>query len=163
MKALLATLIAGGFVLLTIVALELVSIRRSLRRIERDDRQLVVVIQRNAESIHPVRSVDAGTRFVDAGHAAALALPGWYLMVPPAVSTSPKPNAGLHFDDRAPLSKWDIWGSYDSAKGCMDTRVSNLMTIPQAILKSKNPNARAYFSQNTLAQCIASDDPRLKK
>ena len=156
MKALLATLIAGGFVLLSVVALERVSIRRSLRRIERDDRQLVVVIQRNAESIHPVRSGDAG-------HVAALALPGWYLMVPPAASTSPKPNAHIHFDDRAPLSKWDIWGSYDSAKGCMDTRVSNLMTIPQAILKSKNPNAKAYVSQNTLAQCIASDDPRLKK
>lgn len=58
MKALLAFLIAGGFVLLSVVALELVSIRRSLRRIERDDRQLVVVIQRDLQSIHPARSVD---------------------------------------------------------------------------------------------------------
>ncbi len=96
-------------------------------------------------------------------HVAALALAGWYLMVPPAFPTSPKPNADVHFDDSAPLSKWDIWGSYDSAKECMATRVGNLMTIPQAILKSKNPNVKAYFSQNTLAQCIASDDPRLKK
>jgi hypothetical protein len=60
MKALLAVLIAGGFVLLSVVALELVSIRRSLRRIERDDRQLVVVIQRDLQSIHPARSGDKG-------------------------------------------------------------------------------------------------------
>jgi len=58
MKALLAVLIAGGFVLLSVVALELVSIRRSLRRIERDDRQLVVVIQRDLQSIHPASSGD---------------------------------------------------------------------------------------------------------
>ena len=56
MKALLAVLIAGGFVLLSVVALELVSIRRSLRRIERDDRQLIVVIQRDLQTIHPAQS-----------------------------------------------------------------------------------------------------------
>jgi hypothetical protein len=55
MKALLATLIAGGFVLLSVIALELVSIRRTLRRIDRDERQLVVVIQRDLESIHPAK------------------------------------------------------------------------------------------------------------
>ena len=60
MKALLAVLIAGGFVLLSVVALELVSIRRSLRRIERDDRQLVVVIQRDLQSIHPARPGEKG-------------------------------------------------------------------------------------------------------
>jgi hypothetical protein len=60
MKALLAVLIAGGFVLLSMVALELVSIRRSLRRIERDDRQLVVVIQRDLQTIHPARFGDGG-------------------------------------------------------------------------------------------------------
>ena len=60
LKALLATLIAGGFVLLSVVALELVGIRRSLRRIERDERQLVVVIKRDAENIQPARSGNPG-------------------------------------------------------------------------------------------------------
>jgi hypothetical protein len=60
MKALLATLIAGGFVLLSVIALELVSIRRTLRRIDRDDRRLVVVIQRDLENIHPAKPGNAG-------------------------------------------------------------------------------------------------------
>jgi len=57
MKALLATLVAGGFLLLSVVALELMDIRRSLRRIERDDRQLVVVVQQDLHSIHPAAQI----------------------------------------------------------------------------------------------------------
>jgi hypothetical protein len=46
-------------------------------------------------------------------HAAALALVGWYLMVPPRVY-----NAGnmLHIEIKAPLSKWERWGSFDSGR-----------------------------------------------
>jgi len=53
MKALASILIAGALVLLSVVAFELMDIKRSVRRIERDDRQLVVVIQRDIQSSHP--------------------------------------------------------------------------------------------------------------
>jgi len=44
-------------------------------------------------------------------HAAALALVGWYLMIPPM---------GLHVEVEynAPLSQWDMMGSFDSADEC---------------------------------------------
>jgi hypothetical protein len=46
------------------------------------------------------------------GHTAALALAGWYLMVPPRVSDWPV----LVYDTSAPLSKWHQGGSFDTAK-----------------------------------------------
>jgi len=51
MKAALALLSAGIFALLSILAVELVGIRRSLRRIEHDERQLVV-IEEDANAVH---------------------------------------------------------------------------------------------------------------
>src|ERR1700730_14398252 len=47
------------------------------------------------------------------GHAAALALVGWYLMVPPPVLHSSVP-----VDSDAPLSKWRIFSIHDSAAEC---------------------------------------------
>jgi hypothetical protein len=46
-------------------------------------------------------------------HAAALALVGWYLMMPP---TSP-PNS-FTINEAAPLSKWYLIESFDSAESC---------------------------------------------
>jgi mono/diheme cytochrome c family protein len=43
-------------------------------------------------------------------HAAALALVGWYLMVP-------LNNAG-QVDPHAPLSSWHQWSAYDTAAQC---------------------------------------------
>jgi hypothetical protein len=51
-KALAAILIAGALVLLLVVAFELMDIKGSVRRIERDDRQLVIVVQRDLQSSH---------------------------------------------------------------------------------------------------------------
>jgi hypothetical protein len=42
---------------------------------------------------------------------AALALAGWYLMVPPV-------NANHHPDDAAPISAWKILDSFDKADEC---------------------------------------------
>jgi hypothetical protein len=46
-------------------------------------------------------------------HTAALALVGWYLMVPPPVLHSSVP-----VDLDAPLSKWRIFSIHDSAAEC---------------------------------------------
>ena len=52
-------------------------------------------------------------------HAAALALVGWYLMVPPPVIHSSVP-----VDTDAPLSKWGIFSAHDSAADCEQTLVT---------------------------------------
>ena len=80
-------------------------------------------------------------------HAAALALVGWYLMQPPLVT----PNS-FNFD--APLSRWDIEESFDTASDCEQTW--NSMT-EKAKGKSDVLSRREQFGH-----CIATDDPRLK-
>ena len=55
-------------------------------------------------------------------HAAALALVGWYLMVPPA--TAPNGTKGAKLMTDAPLSRWFMHGSFDSAKQCEEAGVT---------------------------------------
>jgi hypothetical protein len=86
-------------------------------------------------------------------HAAALALVGWYLMLPPF---SLSPSRKIVADLRKPLSQWVSFGNYDTAVDCnkeidaMDQRAINW--------------AREHGTKLDLAhaQCIATDDPRLK-
>jgi hypothetical protein len=84
-------------------------------------------------------------------HAAALALVGWYLMVPPR---NPHPFIkGDYTDTAAPLSKWAHLASSDSAKECEARKSDYLKTVAQV----------PSLAQAALeAECIASDDPRLK-
>ena len=113
-------------------------------------------------------------------HAAALALVGWYLMVPPMVQKEDWQLGVRH--STAPLSEWFIWNSFDTADACTKARdalrarpLSNALTddyhrwlagrassinlleewenIYSDLLAINNA-----FSQ---AQCIATDDPRL--
>jgi hypothetical protein len=79
-------------------------------------------------------------------HAAALALVGWYLMIPPSVSGG--------FDSAAPLGKWFVYSSYDSAHECEGSKFLN-----HEALKQRNDHLKDAFEH---AQCIATDDPRLK-
>jgi hypothetical protein len=96
-------------------------------------------------------------------HAAALALVGWYLMVPPITSSWP-----VTYDTSAPLSKWKQGGSFDTAKECNEEKEKTAMLLLQS---AQNPNGTAEnkqkFMQSMSAmlyalQCIATDDPRLK-
>jgi hypothetical protein len=50
-------------------------------------------------------------------HAAALALVGWYLMIPPV-------NAKRQPDDAAPIGSWTIVNSFDKANQCRDEQAS---------------------------------------
>ena len=83
-------------------------------------------------------------------HAVALALVGWYLMMPPITSSN------LH----APLLKCETIGRYDSADVCSHWE------------RYEHDLARNYLARNpdhpipmpiANAQCVASDDPRLKE
>jgi hypothetical protein len=80
-------------------------------------------------------------------HAAALALVGWYLMVPPFQ------RGGVNLD--APLRSWRLFGSYDTAKDCEDDHL-------EMVEKSKHAAPSGHLIIE-LAQCIASDDLRLKE
>ncbi len=83
-------------------------------------------------------------------HAAALALVGWYLMVPPpACLQSQTP------DLYASLSKWVPVEKYPSARTCSEgLRDDRYM--------AQHPRPEAFASKNlAYGRCIASDDPRL--
>jgi hypothetical protein len=85
-------------------------------------------------------------------HIAAVALVGWYLMLP----------SSLH--QTLPLSKWVQAGSYDSASACEQHRNNMFETLDNhearnMSVAAQDLNARLYFA----GKCIASDDPRLAK
>jgi len=87
-------------------------------------------------------------------HAAALALVGWYLMVPPRVIQS-QTTEQQTFDYGAPLSKWTVSSAYDAAHECEGAKFLNREGHKQ----NSDPLKAAFDA----AQCIATDDPRLKE
>ena len=95
-------------------------------------------------------------------HAATLALVSWYLMVPPAISNT-EVNHG------AALPNWEIISSFDSAEACHAMILYLQRTPPKAVPEeeaTKPPLGKHYnptIAQLRDAQCVASDDPRLKR
>ncbi|MGH7865738.1 MAG: hypothetical protein ACREQB_12165 [Candidatus Binataceae bacterium] len=80
-------------------------------------------------------------------HISVAMLAGWYLMVPPAVGPS--------YDASKPLSSWRVFSAHDHAYECEGAKFLN-----RAGLKDKPGDPmRAALDH---AQCIATDDPRLK-
>jgi len=105
-------------------------------------------------------------------HAAALALVGWYLMMPPRADEVSGPSdpsedlVALH----APLSQWFLSLSFDTAQECQRVREKRYNEGSRAmhdLLKSgghPDDGPRAQFiAQQMWYQCIATDDPRLKE
>jgi hypothetical protein len=87
-------------------------------------------------------------------HAAALALVGWYLLVPPHPFVAPLP----------PPSHWSVYHVYDSADKCNYVRAN----IASGILEDAPPDFVERFGNSFTriferARCIATDDPRLKE
>jgi hypothetical protein len=95
-------------------------------------------------------------------HAAVLALVGWYLMVPP-----------LRFGPvqyKAPLATWSVVLVFDSAIQCDHARTHALEEIRPALVDADRavqiPEGSIQLQSAKLiayAQCIATDDPRLKE
>jgi hypothetical protein len=93
-------------------------------------------------------------------HAAALALVGWYLMVPPIASRTGPINRD------ALLEKWETWFAFDTAAECQariktiaNAAIGRLKAQPVAIATEQ----RISDLQAISARCVASDDPRLKE
>jgi hypothetical protein len=86
-------------------------------------------------------------------HAASLALVGWYLMVPPATPL-------MH--PMSPISWWIHLGKYDTEKECDQALAEMYRKNEQAGFKMEGVNPEEVKRSYSLAQCIATDDPRLK-
>jgi hypothetical protein len=103
-------------------------------------------------------------------HAAALALVGWYLMVPPIAP--PDPGTDLKY--------WSNEGSFDTAAECRaasDELVYKFGHMSNKDWKSWDDGYFAHYHTHldrawtldhfkglaVASQCIATDDPRLKE
>jgi hypothetical protein len=102
-------------------------------------------------------------------HAAALALIGWYLMVPPLAHDPKEPQALV--DGLAPISECDVQEVFDTARECKEARDAGKEEFKEALKRSdfgNKPMAKNRIDEITLvqkssAECIATDDPRLKE
>ena len=104
-------------------------------------------------------------------HAAALALAGWFLMVPPIADRAYDISQVRVIEGDAPLSNWVIKRAYDSAEECEKVREelrnrSVPIVLKQALFNHKDANSAERIQtidnvQNGIAECIANDDPRL--
>jgi len=103
------------------------------------------------------------------GHAAALALVGWYLMVPSPYYENSPGKRGLFYTPRLPLSEWTAQASFDSADDCEKVKSAMIKSTEKDLPRRsmRDINAASVDARVAIlyleAQCVASDDPRLKR
>jgi hypothetical protein len=86
-------------------------------------------------------------------HAAAIAVVGWYLMIPSSMLPP-----GVAYNE--PLSKWQIVRGFDTADGCDDfLNIFFEHSRQKQALKMLKPTYWDYM----FAESIATDDSRLKE
>ena len=91
-------------------------------------------------------------------HAAALALVGWYLMVPPLT-----PGGGPHeVLFHAPLSKWEVGEGHDTKAGCEDSLRESIKNMDRDANACAVGSCAVMVVEYAHGHCMASDDPRLK-
>ena len=91
------------------------------------------------------------------GHATALALVGWYLMVPPPMRLSDGHIDPDEIPDlNAPLPQWSNLRSFDTAADC--TAELEVMKRRGAQFLREHPNPAFADPTN---RCVSSNDPRL--
>jgi hypothetical protein len=87
-------------------------------------------------------------------HAAAIALVGWYLMIPPEVGQ----GAGRSVRYQVPLTKWDRAATLDSEAACNE----RLREWSKVIGPFENFTQALVADRFQHGRCVPSDDPRLK-
>jgi hypothetical protein len=93
-------------------------------------------------------------------HAAALALVGWYLMVPPTI----KKDGGYEADFNAPLSRWSVNTPFDSTTECAALNSEVVLEYKKRLDKARIHSFEWAVAQSLVdSQCISTDDPRLKE
>jgi hypothetical protein len=98
-------------------------------------------------------------------HSAALALVGWYLMMPP-IPQDPL----LLADPTPPLSVWFLQQSFDTAKECERARKTEdheaelqMHDLAKSHAIETNMERAQFLLQRIFSQCIATNDPRLNE
>ena len=95
-------------------------------------------------------------------HSAALALVGWYLMVPPTIPGTGMVNRGV------PLSQWNVRGEFPRNPGCENAKARLHVLALASETQSdaayphrglRNPELHCILCN---VHCVAEDDPRLK-
>jgi hypothetical protein len=84
-------------------------------------------------------------------HAAALALVGWCLAMPPFDYTSPDPP-------KTPTSEWMVKCPFPNAEACEQRR----QKLIEARIKLAKPSRDRMVRVMKGSRCLASDDPLLK-
>lgn len=82
-------------------------------------------------------------------HAAALVLVGWYLMMPPPIVGTHKP------DSSAAMSEWEQISAFDTATECENFRLA----LREKSVKEGQKDRAAF---ELLERCIETTDPRLR-
>ena len=88
--------------------------------------------------------------------AAALALVGWYLMMP-----TPAPETFMKVTP--PIGHWDHFGSYDSEKDCDHALDEIYRRSEREGFEMKGFSPEDVRRSWALAQCISTDDPRFNE
>jgi len=95
-------------------------------------------------------------------HAAALALVGWYLMMPPL--------GGGKVDATAPLRRWRQFNAFDSAHACEQYKQSpDFMLELELDQQGVEPELSAQtalelrVAESSNSLCVSTDDGRLKE
>jgi hypothetical protein len=89
-------------------------------------------------------------------------------MVPPVVDNQPDHPGKWVGLTNGSLVGWKHWGSYDTAKECNDFRSEESSDTARALSSGTIHDPKKYhaldkyYTETDLAECIASDDPRLK-
>lgn len=102
-------------------------------------------------------------------HAAALALVGWYLIVPP-----PMPNKiadffyGKYiptgFDTRAPLSNWwRVDSAYENQSTCLHSRSVHINEWKTLSKTRPSPTHDKELEQMLDSVCVDEHDPRFRR
>jgi hypothetical protein len=95
---------------------------------------------------------------VNLRHAVALALVGWYLLLPPHSGRKPEE---LKFDLTAPLSRWTHSQKvFDSALDC-ELATARVRSPLDRLLPNDEARSKWHHALDA-ARCVPEDDPRLK-
>jgi hypothetical protein len=86
-------------------------------------------------------------------HTAALALMGWYLILPPRDARKPE-----GYNPDAPLKQWYQARAFDSAKACEDARQEFIGYSETG----ESADHKLMLDALESGRCISTDDPRLK-
>jgi hypothetical protein len=95
---------------------------------------------------------------VNLRHATALALLAWYLLVPPLMESTEKPEP----DVDAPFGKWQRIDSFNSEDECDKGLDAHLQAMREGSFTNPSGVPVNLF-QLQLGTCFADDDPRLKE